>query len=81
MSVEAAPRSRRTEIVMAGQRVTLGVLFVTVWASNLDKGLYDTDAYAALIRSYAEEGDAPGVWKDLMGVIADGAGSSRSFSW
>jgi uncharacterized membrane protein YphA (DoxX/SURF4 family) len=73
MSVDAAPRSRRTEIVMAGLRITLGMLFLTVWGSNVDKGLYGADQYAALIRSYVDEGDAPGVWKDLMGAIADGA--------
>jgi uncharacterized membrane protein YphA (DoxX/SURF4 family) len=73
MSVDAAPRSRRTEIVMAGLRITLGMLFLTVWGSNLDKGLYGADQYATLIRSYVDEGDAPGVWKDLMGAIADGA--------
>ena len=73
MSVSAAPRSRGTEIVMAGLRVTLGVLFLTVWGSNVDKGLYGADQYAALIRSYIDEGGAPGVWKELMGVVADGA--------
>ena len=73
MSVSPALRSRRVEIVMAGLRVTLGLLFLTVWASNVDKGLYGADQYAALIRSYMNEGDAPGLWKDLMGVIADGA--------
>jgi hypothetical protein len=58
---------------MAGLRVTLGALFLTVWGSNLDKGLYGADEYAALIRTYAEDGNAPGIWKDVMGVVADGA--------
>ena len=58
---------------MAGLRVTLGMLFLTVWGSNVDKGLYGADQYANLIRSYVDEGDAPGPWKDLMGAIADGA--------
>lgn len=73
MSVGAAPRSRRTEIVLVGLRLTLGVLFLTVWGSNVNKGLYGADQYAALIRSYAEDGAAPSVWKDLMGAIAAGA--------
>jgi hypothetical protein len=34
-----APRSQRTEIMMAGFRVMLGLLFLTVWGSNLNKGL------------------------------------------
>jgi len=58
---------------MAGLRISLGVLFLSVWAENLNKGLYGADAYAGLIRSYAEEGAAPSVWKELMGAIADGA--------
>ena len=73
MSVSAAPRSRSVEIVMAGFRVLLGVLFLTVWASNVDKGLYGADQYAALINGYADEGDAPGVWKELMRFVADNA--------
>ena len=58
---------------MAGLRITLGALFLTVWASNVDKGLYGADEYEALIRSYIDEGDAPALWKDLMGVFADRA--------
>ena len=58
---------------MAGLRITLGVLFLTVWGSNVNKGLYGAHQYAALIRSYVEEGAAPGAWKDLMSVIADGS--------
>ena len=58
---------------MAGLRIMLGMLFLTVWGSNVDKGLYGADQYAALIRSYVDDGDAPGVWKDVMGAIADGA--------
>jgi uncharacterized membrane protein YphA (DoxX/SURF4 family) len=73
VSVNDAPRSRRTEVVLAGLRVALGALFLTVWASNLDKGLYGAGEYAALIRSYADEGDAPGRWKELMELVADGA--------
>jgi uncharacterized membrane protein YphA (DoxX/SURF4 family) len=51
----------------------LGVLFLSVWASNLEKGLYGADAYAALIRSYADEGEAPGPWKAVMRLVADNA--------
>jgi uncharacterized membrane protein YphA (DoxX/SURF4 family) len=51
----------------------LGILFISVWASNLHKGLYSQDGFAALIRFYAEQGDAPGVWKDVMRFVADHA--------
>jgi uncharacterized membrane protein YphA (DoxX/SURF4 family) len=74
MSVSAAPRSRSAETVMAAFRVMLGVLFLSVWASNVDKGLYGADAYAALINGYADEGDAPAVWKELTRFVADNAG-------
>lgn len=73
MSVSAAPRSRSADIVFAAFRVTLGVLFLSVWASNLDKGLYGAGEYAALIHDYAADGDARGVWKDVMGFVADNA--------
>ena len=74
MSVTGAPRSRSVEeIVLAGFRVMLGLLFLTVWGSNLNKGLYGAEEYAALIDGYADEGDAPGFWKALMRFVADGA--------
>jgi uncharacterized membrane protein YphA (DoxX/SURF4 family) len=53
--------------------VTLGVLFLSVWGSNLDKGLYSADQYAGLIDGYVAEGDAPGLWKDVMTFVADQA--------
>jgi uncharacterized membrane protein YphA (DoxX/SURF4 family) len=51
----------------------LGILFISVWASNLHKGLYSPDGYAALIRSYIDQGDAPDVWKDVIAFVADHA--------
>jgi uncharacterized membrane protein YphA (DoxX/SURF4 family) len=59
--------------VLVAFRLALGILFLSVWASNLDKGLYDPGQYANLIDFYAAEGDAPGVWKDLMRFVADKA--------
>ena len=73
MSVGVAPRSRSAEIAMVGFRVLLGVLFLSVWASNLDKGLYGASQYAALIDGYADDGDAPGFWKEVMRFVADNA--------
>lgn len=78
MSMSAAPRSGSTEtrqlwLVLLVLRVTLGILFLSVWASNLNKGLYGSGPYAALIRFYADTGDAPGIWKDVMRLVADGA--------
>lgn len=68
------PRSRGAEITLSGMRILLGVLFLTVWGSNLHKGLYEPGAYAGLIRGYATDGEAPGLWKEMMGFIADHAG-------
>ena len=73
MSVSAAPRSRSVEIVLLVFRVTLALLFLSVWASNLDKGLYGAGPYAALIEGYVDDGDAPGLWKEIMGFVADNA--------
>lgn len=73
MSVTGAPRSRNTEVVLVAFRVMLGLLFLSVWGSNVHKGLYGADQYAALIRFYAAEGDAPGLWKDVMIWTADNA--------
>ncbi|MGH2990869.1 MAG: hypothetical protein ACRDMA_13615 [Solirubrobacterales bacterium] len=55
-------------------RLALGALFLSVWGSNLDKGLYSSDPYANLINLYADEGDAPGFWKEFMRFVADNAG-------
>lgn len=68
-----APRSRGAEISLSGMRILLGLLFLTVWASNLHKGLYGPGPYAGLIRGYADGGDAPRLWKEMMGFIADHA--------
>ncbi len=73
MSVTPAPRSGSTDLVLVVLRVTLGVLFLSVWASNLHKGLYSPGDYSALVNFYVSEGDAPGVWKDVMRFAADHA--------
>lgn len=68
---DKSARSWPGRLVFPLFRVVLGILFLSVWASNLDKGLYGSDRYAALINGYVEDGDAPGFWKDFMGFIAD----------
>ena len=73
MSVTAAPRSGSVQLVLVVLRIMLGILFLSVWGANLHKGLYSPDAYAALIHFYAEQGDAPGIWKDIMRLVADQA--------
>ncbi len=72
MSVTTATRSGG-DLAILGLRLTLGLLFLSVWGSNLNKGLYDPGPYAALIDRYADTGDAPGLWKDVMRFVADNA--------
>lgn len=63
--------SRLAGYTLPALRVALGVLFLSVWASNLHKGLYGSSDYAALIRSYVDDGDAPEPWKWIMRGVAD----------
>ncbi len=52
-------------------RVMLGGLFVSVFFENLNKHLYETKGYAALIGGYRVDGTAPGAWKDVEKFVAD----------
>jgi len=54
-------------------RIALGILFVWVFFENLGKNLYAADNYAALIRSYIQNGHAPAAWKRVMEVTAASA--------
>jgi uncharacterized membrane protein YphA (DoxX/SURF4 family) len=73
----SSPREARTgralAFVLLAFRLALGTLFLSVWASNVDKGLYDPGPYANLIDFYAAQGDAPGLWKEFMRFVADQA--------
>lgn len=74
-TADASPgyRAAPAALVLPALRVMLGVLFLSVWVSNLRKNLYDPGPYAALINGYADEGDAPGFWKELMRFVGDNA--------
>jgi uncharacterized membrane protein YphA (DoxX/SURF4 family) len=72
VSVTVASRSGGALAIVA-LRLALGLLFLTVWGSNLNKGLYNPGPYSALIDFYADTGDAPGLWKDVMRFVADQA--------
>ena len=66
----AQPHAR---IGLAILRLTIGVMFIWVFFENLGKGLYKPASYAALIRNYIENGNAPAVWKSVMGLAASHA--------
>jgi uncharacterized membrane protein YphA (DoxX/SURF4 family) len=55
-------------------RVTLGVLFLSVFLENIQKGLYAPDAYARFIEGLAARGEAPLAWKSVMRFVASHAG-------
>jgi uncharacterized membrane protein YphA (DoxX/SURF4 family) len=73
VSVSEAPRSGSVKLVILAFRVVLGVLFLSVWGSNLHKGLYSSGHYENLIRFYVASGDAPEIWKHVMRAVADAA--------
>lgn len=54
-------------------RVTIGVMFVSVFFENLGKGLYRPAGYASLINYYIRQGHAPALWKAIMGLAASHA--------
>src|SRR5579859_220780 len=66
----AQPHAR---IGLAILRLTIGAMFIWVFFENLGKGLYKPSSYAALIRNYIENGNAPAVWKSVMGLAASHA--------
>ncbi|HEY8204730.1 MAG TPA: TQO small subunit DoxD [Pyrinomonadaceae bacterium] len=65
--------SQKPVIALAMMRVTLGVMFASVFFENLGKGLYTPSGYSGLISYYIEKGHAPQVLKSVMGLMASHA--------
>ena len=61
-------------------RVTLGAFFLSTFFENLGKDLYTAKGYAALIRYYIQDGHAPAVWKQVMGLYRRPCRDSRSYA-
>ncbi len=61
------------QIALTLLRLTLGVLFVTVFFENKGKGLYTPGGYAGLIGGYIKNGHAPAAWKAVMQFTANHA--------
>ena len=54
-------------------RVTIGVMFVSVFIENLGKGLYTPAGYAGLINYYIKASHSPAAWKAVMALAANHA--------
>jgi uncharacterized membrane protein YphA (DoxX/SURF4 family) len=54
-------------------RVTIGVMFVSVFIENLGKGLYTPAGYAGLINYYIKASHSPAAWKAIMALAANHA--------
>ena len=54
-------------------RVTIGVMFVSVFIENLGKGLYTPAGYAGLINYYIKASHSPAAWKTIMALAANHA--------
>jgi uncharacterized membrane protein YphA (DoxX/SURF4 family) len=51
---------------LAVVRVTIGVMFVSVFFENLGKGTYSPEGYAGVINYYIKSSHSPAVWKAVM---------------
>ena len=58
-------RESRTELLMAGLRIMMGVIFLAVWADNLRKGFYTPDGWADFVQNYADTTKSV-VYADLL---------------
>ena len=54
-------------------RLTIGVLFLSVFFENLGKGAYTPAGYAGLINYYIKASHSPTAWKTVMGLMASHA--------
>lgn len=58
---------------LALARMCVGAMFVWVFFENYGKGLYTPGGYSELIKWYAENGNAPAIWKSVMELAAANA--------
>ena len=60
-------------IGLAIVRMTIGVMFVSVFFENLGKGTYTAGGYAGVINYYIKSSHSPAVWKAVMGLVVNNA--------
>jgi uncharacterized membrane protein YphA (DoxX/SURF4 family) len=58
---------------LAVVRLTIGVMFVSVFFENLGKGTYTTAGYAGVINYYIKNSHSPAVWKSVMELVVNSA--------
>ena len=78
MESNASPTSTAAKQLPAANglaliRVTIGVMFVSVFIENLGKGLYTPAGYAGLINYYIKASHSPAAWKAVMALAANHA--------
>ena len=78
MESNASPTSTAAKQLPAANglaliRVTIGVMFVSVFIENLGKGLYTPAGYAGLINYYIKASHSPAAWKAIMALAANHA--------
>jgi len=61
-------REGRTELLMAGLRITMGAIFLAVWADNLRKGFYTPNGWAGFVQHYANTTKV-GLFADLLNNV------------
>jgi uncharacterized membrane protein YphA (DoxX/SURF4 family) len=49
-----ATRESRNQLLLAGLRILMGVIFLAVWSDNLIKGYYSPDGWAHFVQRYAD---------------------------
>jgi len=47
-------RAHRNELLLAGLRVLMGIVFLAVWADNLRKGFYSGSGWSEFVQDYAD---------------------------
>ena len=47
-------RERRSELMLACLRITIGAIFLAVWSFNLQKGFYSPHGWAHFVQHYAD---------------------------
>lgn len=69
----SSPNQSSAGCGLAVVRITIGVMFVSVFFENLGKGLYTPGGYAGLIHYYIQHSKSPEVWKAVMAFAANHA--------